>query len=313
MGLDADGLYIATENFDAAGLLVDRSVYSIPKADLLAGVPSIANLTRREDLASIGTLQGVIDFGASDGRAPLFAAQTGGGDVIVRRNLTGTGGAGANLSGTTDIDVDPYTPAPDGEQQGFSQDLDNRPGDPAFTSHAVEIGDDVWMVHSVADATTGRSAIRWYQIDEPTNTVVQSGTITDPARDFLYPSIAVNNNGDVVIGMTGTGGAQRPSAMAVVGTTIGGTTFFRPPTLLQAGVGPYQNLDANARNRWGDYSATWVDPVNADRFWTFQERSAGVNNWGTQITEVILPGATNNVTVPVFQNNNIVNGGVILP
>jgi hypothetical protein len=45
LGLDADGLYICTQDFDGGG---NESCYSIPKADLLLDTPSIANLTRFE-------------------------------------------------------------------------------------------------------------------------------------------------------------------------------------------------------------------------------------------------------------------------
>jgi hypothetical protein len=41
-------------------------------------------------------------------------------------------------------------------------------------------------------------------------------------------------------------------------------------------------------NRWGDYSATVVDPTDPNRFWTIQEIAIGNNNWGMQITELIL-------------------------
>src|SRR5262249_13985626 len=52
----------------------------------------------------------------------------------------------------------------------------------------------------------------------------------------------------------------------------------------------------NARNRWGDYSATVVDPVNDTDFWTLQEFAAipvglGANRdrWGTWWANVVPP------------------------
>ncbi|HXD40094.1 MAG TPA: hypothetical protein VN649_06000, partial [Ramlibacter sp.] len=40
--------------------------------------------------------------------------------------------------------------------------------------------------------------------------------------------------------------------------------------------------------RWGDYSATVVDPRHPLRFWTFQEWPSAQDVWSTQITELKL-------------------------
>jgi hypothetical protein len=56
--------------------------------------------------------------------------------------------------------------------------------------------------------------------------------------------------------------------------------------LLRAGTGSYEFIDPSGRNRWGDYSATVVDPTDPFRFWTIQERVSGADNWATQITEI---------------------------
>jgi hypothetical protein len=48
-------------------------------------------------------------------------------------------------------------------------------------------------------------------------------------------------------------------------------------------------LDSSGRNRWGDYSATTIDPADPSIFWTNQEFVAGTNRWATQVTELILP------------------------
>ncbi len=77
LGIDADGVYLSTNNFGGP-LGFDISLYSIPKADLLAAVPTIVNLSRFENLdpAVFGgsflpspSFQPAVDFGPSDGRA----------------------------------------------------------------------------------------------------------------------------------------------------------------------------------------------------------------------------------------------------
>jgi hypothetical protein len=43
---------------------------------------------------------------------------------------------------------------------------------------------------------------------------------------------------------------------------------FADPVIVQEGDWPYRS--GGSRNRWGDYSATVIDPKNQKRFWTFQ-------------------------------------------
>src|SRR5262249_20170392 len=76
-------------------------------------------------------------------------------------------------------------------------------------NNVYQVGNIIWAADSIlTNSTTGPSAydaIRWYEIDETMNTVLQSGTISDPHHDYLFPSIAANAAGDVVIGFTDTG------------------------------------------------------------------------------------------------------------
>jgi hypothetical protein len=55
---------------------------------------------------------------------------------------------------------------------------------------------------------------------------------------------------------------------------------------LKSGVTDYSLTDGSGDNRWGDYSATSVDPVNPNHFWTIQEYPSAANAWSTQITEL---------------------------
>ena len=67
MAIDDDSVVIATNNF---GARFDVSVFNIPKADLLGGTPSIANMSRFEALnaATLGdSIQGVVSSAAGDG------------------------------------------------------------------------------------------------------------------------------------------------------------------------------------------------------------------------------------------------------
>jgi hypothetical protein len=133
----------------------------------------------------------------------------------------------------------------------------------------------------------GRAALRWYKIDADTLSLESEGVIADDTLDLIYGSIAANEFGDIVVGMTGSSESQYASAYAVVGNTDElGSVTFGDLQLLKAGVDDYERLDGSSRNRWGDYSATVLDPSDPYTFWTFQEWVSGDNAWSVQITEI---------------------------
>ena len=92
---------------------------------------------------------------------------------------------------------------------------------------------------------------------------------TDPSRWYYYPSIAVNKDNVAAIGFSGS------STTEFVG---GYYTVIQPSTgaaeavaLLKAGEAPYFKAFRGSENRWGDFSATTVDPADDTSFWTLQE------------------------------------------
>ena len=94
---------------------------------------------------------------------------------------------------------------------------------PRFVSNVVEVGDSLWAVHAV-QGSGSNSALRWYEIDEPGDVVIQTGLIDNPDRDFHEPSIAVNQNGDMLVGFGMYSETLFPSAGYA----------FREPTLERA-------------------------------------------------------------------------------
>lgn len=300
LGVDADGLYSCTQDFRPGD---DESCFSVPKADLLQATPSVARLSRFEatpaGLPSInGSWQPAVDYGLSDGRAAVLASN---GTQLRRTNIFGGAGANATLGTSVAITGDPgHADPPDARQPEDSdtgdaaETIENVA--PRFVSNVYEHGNSLWAVHSV-QGNGANAALRWYEINETTNTVMQTGLIDDATRDFHEPSIAVNDHGDVVIGYSCSGPNLAISVCASVGTTAAGVTTFQPPAILAIGDGVYVQ-DINDRNRWGDYSSTVVDPVDDCSFWTFQEYVAagatgdvGINEangglWGTRVTKL---------------------------
>ncbi len=285
LGVDADGIYIATNNFGGPPTGNDLSIYVIPKADLLGAVPTLANLTRFENLSVAtfgGVIQPVIDFGASDGSASLLATRSFAGTDLFRTDIDTTDPNNPILGAPTLIPVPAYQ-TPDGGTQPNLTDLEHDSA--RFWSNAIEVNGTLWATHSFL-TTDGTDGVRWYQIDEATNAVLQTGTIEDPNLDYLYPSISVNTTGQAVIGFSIVGPSQFASTGAAFGDTMNGVMTFLAPVTLQAGVDNYNVTFGSGRNRWGDYSASVLDPDDENTFWTFQLSAVGLNEWGVGITEI---------------------------
>ena len=292
LGLDAQAVYLSGDLFDASGnALLSSTLVSVPKSDLLGASPSATNRT----------LFGALTF-ASHGSIIQAAVCTDGGteigdvlgvgdlglDFLPHSTLIGftvlnPGGPGATLSSPITLNVTPYLVPIDPAQPDLSSNLDN--GDTRFSAMVRCVGGVLFAVDNVE--VNNRAAIRWYRLNAADYTILESGTISDTNLDLIYPSIAANTNGTVVVGCNGSSTNTFISAYAVVGETINGVTTFGNLMLLHSGTASYQNPDSSGTSRWGDYSTTTVDPSDPTHFWTIQMVAAGPGTWATQISELI--------------------------
>ncbi len=290
LGYNATGVYVAAPLYAFAGdeYVIGVDVLVLPKADLLAATPSIANATLLEKMAPAplgGAPHPVADL---DGSAVSALFVSGAPSVVGLVPITAVTGSiedpSLMVAGAASVEI--HEPPPLAAQPGPKPDLETSPGDTRFSSSVVLRGGSIWAVHGVR--IDGRPALRLLEIDAATLAVRQDQPITSATLDLYYPSIAVNARGDVVIGASASSEATFVGAYAWIGETSGGATHFGEPIELRAGASDYQRLD-NGRNRWGDYSATVLDPTDDAVFWTFQEFVVAENQWGIHVAEIRVP------------------------
>jgi hypothetical protein len=179
-----------------------------------------------------------------------------------------------------------------GTQPGSSATIDTN-DDRLSSSLTTDSKGNIWGIQSVLNpANSNLSALRWFEVapisaagNNQTPQILAQGIVSNSSNSLYFGSIAVNSMGKVVIGFTESG-AIDPSAYAMVGNFNGTDISFGSPLLLHAGQAAYGTPGAN---RWGDYSATWLDPNNSNMFWTFQEYAISSSQWGTQIAEIAVP------------------------
>ena len=141
----------------------------------------------------------------------------------------------------------------------------------------------VWYTHSAGLPVQGsdRTAVFWYEVDPttwsgfPASPIVQSG-VEDGGTGVhhFFPSIAANKNNDAALGFS------RSDASRYAEAVVTGRLFSDPAgtmdtlSVIKAGEDVYVKDFESGRVRWGDYSATVVDPVDDRSFWTIQEYAA---------------------------------------
>jgi hypothetical protein len=284
LGLNQDNVVISANMFDLTGSSGTRTGFVVlDKSDLIAGT---LTTTTYEDVNPNNTgftPQPVFDLDNNAGPLKILSSYNKPSGLLKTSTIDSSA---LNTSGGF-INVASRGAPPDIDQPGTKTDVDA--GDNRFSGNVVQqnIGranDSLWGVHGVE--VNGRAALEWYEIDAVTDTVIQTGLIDDPSLGLNYASIAVNDFGDVLIGFSGGDPSTFMSTYFVAGQTVGGVTTFDPITLSMAGVADYQRLDGSGRNRWGDYSATVIDPNDPRSFWTFQEFASGTDQWSIQITQV---------------------------
>ncbi|MEB3248682.1 MAG: PEP-CTERM sorting domain-containing protein [Merismopediaceae bacterium] len=296
LGFNGQSVTIAANMFPISSGSVTTTILTFDKAQLIAGNPNARTIFQNNDPNDTGfSVQPVVDLDNRNNPHPLLSDYNTPAGFFKRSDITGNP-ASATLSTTGGfISATAYDNPPTARQPGGPDNIDA--GDTRFSSNVVYQLDSLgfnsfWGVQTVKSPVSGASsALRWFEIDANTNLLRQQGLIYDPTgqEDYYYGSLAVNDQREVVIGFSCSGPNLFISSCAVVGEDSGGTTTFGNRLLLKQGSASYEIL-GGGYNRWGDYSATVLDPSDPTgrTFWTFQEFAAGSTQWSTQITEIKL-------------------------
>ena len=132
-----------------------------------------------------------------------------------------------------------------------------------------------------------RASVQWWQLTGE-GFVVQRGRVDDPTAQtyYAFPSIAPNRNNDLLVGYSSFSAQQFASSGYAFRAAADPGGSLRDGAALKTGETFYIKTGGSKRNRWGDYSATVLDPVNGLDLWTVQEYAlkpagAAAGAWGT--------------------------------
>ena len=193
---------------------------------------------------------------------------------------------------SNDIPVAAYGIPPNAPQPATNQVLHT--GDNRFQNRSTQVGVFLWQTHATNDF--GFATPRFYRINWTTNAIAQTDTFFHSGTSFDFkPSISANDANDAFVTWSASSSTESPrvlgggkqSADGGIGPG-GGLVVFISPTSLTNNFDP--NFNAQ---RWGDYSATSIDPANPSRAWAVGENVTfdpfGANEWGTRFFNMGLP------------------------
>ena len=203
-------------------------------------------------------------------------------------------------------------------------------GPQSGTANKIDLGDDrildlvyrngsLWASHTVLLPTGGsptRAAAQWWQLST-SGAVQQRGRVDDSSgvSSYAYPSLAVNKDNAMLLGFSSFSANLFAGASYALRTASDGAGTLQSTTLLKSGEAPYYKVYSGTSNRWGDYSATVVDPVNDTDFWTIQEYAAplaggGSNTarWSTWWGRVVPSGGSGSTCVADSQTLCMASG-----
>jgi len=164
-----------------------------------------------------------------------------------------------------------------------------------WTCHTVGLnGSNGVYLGDSSGTNVDRSAMQWFKIeinsDSSGLTLGDHGRVFDPAETnawwYYFPSLAVNCAGDMVAGFSGSSATNYIGAFYTWRLSDGST--LDQPRMIQSGTTNY------TFSRWGDYSATTLDPTDDWSFWTIQEYATlwtdqfGTlqGRWGTVVAKI---------------------------
>lgn len=318
LALDKNAMYIGTNNF--APSFQGTTLNVIPIASVFgAGAPTVANMKQFvTPYPGVGedrgfAIQGVNSRSAgSTGKvvaASLFNYDSLGYKV---NGLSTTDATGSTTSGITYLGQAGYVSPGPGRQPSVAIPANRRiidTLDERISSSAYEANGKIYMVQTVDSAGDGvdEARVRYTVLDADSFAILAQGDIGQVGYDYYQGSIAVNENGQVVIGYNRSGldvDTGRISFMAQsFSTDAGGDLVALSGELLlkESLTDDYHNgslygQPAAGRQRWGDYSQVSVDPEDSSKFWVIGQfareynlpefghpNGTGGSRWGTWI------------------------------
>lgn len=302
LGIDANALYVGCNMFNGA---FNTTGWVIRKTSVLGAGPIVVTAFRNLLVGGSGPFapRGVDNDDPSSTDGFFIGVDNATFGRLMIRRISNPGGS-PSISGNLAVTV-PSTGFPISQVAlGSTRPLDAIDDRLyAATLHKNQLTGvrTLWTAHAfqvnsagVASGAGGRNGSRWYELGSLAGTpaLIQAGTLFDSAATsplgFWMPTVAMSGQGHMALGSSVAGAARRADVQAAGRLSSDALGTIQPPTFVTSTASNY-NVQTSSTQRWGDYSATLVDPLNGMTMWTFQEYCNSNNSWGVRATQLIAP------------------------
>ena len=296
VGYDDQGIYISTNNFTFSGSFLYVQLRILNKSELYASNGGILSYTDIWNISlptistDVFTLQPAISYTPGNNAAYFAWNNTGFANYYALYKLTDPITnpvlTGADLSATS------YNSPPNATQLGGGTLISNLS---RMTSVPVVRDGKLYATHTIRNTqASGYGSLKYWITDLNTNAVIEEVELGAQGYFYLFPSITVDADHNIAITYSRSGDSE------YVGAFYSTKRVADPPGLSQSkvmkrGEGNYFRFGGNSVQRWGDYFAATLDPVNQYNIWLYSEYTAATNVWGTWLTEIRMkpyPGAS---------------------
>ena len=179
-----------------------------------------------------------------------------------------------------------YSTPPNAAQLGGSFTIENGGGflkyEPIFQNGLL------YFVHPIKNPNDASlSSLHFITIHTDINTIEKDVVMGDDQHFFFYPALAVDKNNNVIFSYS------RSSVNEYAGgyyTILPDSSVPTGSYALKPGNAYYYKDFGSGRNRWGDYSGAWIDPVDSLSFWICSEYVEALNTWDVDRRCSLRPG-----------------------
>ncbi|MEO5675309.1 MAG: T9SS type A sorting domain-containing protein [Chitinophagales bacterium] len=282
LGFNKDWIVI-TGNLFAGNFFSKVKILVFNKSDLYSGSAGTVNTFND---AAIFTLTPATTFDNTISTEYMLTEwnnNSGGFCYLKQYTITGSVNSPVYSAGSTVGTNQPYSQnSKDAPQSGSTNKIST--GDTRMLSCVYQNG-YLYAAQTVflPSSSPNRSSAQWWKINPSNATVSQFGRVDDgtAATFYAFPSISVNANDDVLLSYSQFSSTTFASSSYSYRTANDAVNTLQTPYLYKSGLATYYKTFGGGVNRWGDYSATCLDPSDGS-LWTLQEfASSPSNNWGT--------------------------------
>ncbi len=305
VGFNSKWIVVQLNMFTFAGSYVRSNIYVFDRSALYGGTATFNVIPDTNGFTQAPAV--TYDMAQSD----LFMVEEWNGGAGALRLTKISGPVGAPAYSVVSMPIGPAwqgaPPASDHAPQSGS--VERIATNDARVQNVVFRNGKLWATHTVFAGTpgpVGRASVQWWQLSTA-GAVLQNGRIDDPSGTnfYAFPSIAVNKLDDALLGFSCFAGTRFASACYAFRKASDAPNTFQDVATLKEGLASYYKIFTGSVNRWGDYSASQVDPVNDVDLWTIQEYAASpANLWSTWWGHLALPPNVTIGDVSVAEGNS---------